>query len=88
VQHRHAVYEKAPAAISDSQSKEKLDCSIVDLMKLLDPDSSLVARKTLARELHYTGKTNDSATMDVWLHKQAMTKLAGNGGTVPDELKH
>jgi Domain of unknown function (DUF3597) len=81
------------AAIMDklaSQSKEKLDWrhSIVDLMKLLDLDSSLAARKTLAQELHYTGNTNDSATMNVWLHKQVMSKLAENGGKVPDELKH
>jgi hypothetical protein len=61
--------------------------SIVDLMKLLDLDSSLNARKELAQELHYSGDTNDSATMNVWLHKQVMQKLAENGGKVPDELK-
>jgi 3-oxoacyl-ACP reductase-like protein len=70
-------------------SKEKFDWrkSIVDLMKLLKLDSSLNARKELAKELGYTGNTNDSATMNVWLHKQVMTKLAENGGKVPDELK-
>ena len=62
--------------------------SIVDLMKLINLDSSLTARKELALELHYTGDTNDSASMNVWLHKQVMTKLAENGGKVPDELKH
>ncbi|MNR77850.1 hypothetical protein D3C72_85330 [compost metagenome] len=62
--------------------------SIVDLMKLLDLDSSLTARKTLAQELHYSGDTNDSATMNIWLHKQVMIKLAENGGKVPDALKH
>jgi 3-oxoacyl-ACP reductase-like protein len=62
--------------------------SIVDLMKLLDLDSSLTARKTLAQELKYTGDTNDSATMNIWLHKQGMIKLAENGGKVPDALKH
>ncbi len=62
--------------------------SIVDLMKLLDLDSSLTARKQLAQELNYTGDTNDSATMNIWLHKQVMTKLAANGGKVPDDLKH
>ncbi len=62
--------------------------SIVDLMKLLDLDSSLTARKTLAQELKYTGDTNDSATMNIWLHKQVMIKLAENGGKVPDALKH
>jgi hypothetical protein len=72
------------------QNKEKLDWrkSIVDLMKLLDLDSSLSARKQLAQELHYSGDTNDSATMNIWLHKQVMTKLAENGGKVPDSLKH
>jgi hypothetical protein len=62
--------------------------SIVDLMKLLDLDSSLTARKELAKELNYTGDTNDSATMNTWLHKQVMQKLADNGGKVPDDLKH
>lgn len=61
--------------------------SIVDLLKLLDLDSSLAARKELAGELHYSGDTNDSATMNVWLHKQVMQKLAENGGNVPDSLK-
>jgi len=68
---------------------QKLDWkhSIVDLMKLLDLDSSLTARKQLADELHYTGDKNDSAQMNVWLHKQVMVKLAENGGKVPEELK-
>ena len=61
--------------------------SIVDLMKLLDLDSSLSARKELATELHYTGDMNDSASMNIWLHKQVMQKLAENGGKVPDDLK-
>ncbi|MBV8746216.1 MAG: DUF3597 domain-containing protein [Xanthobacteraceae bacterium] len=71
------------------QNHEKLDWrkSIVDLMKLLDLDSSLHARKELAKELHYSGDMNDSASMNVWLHKQVMTKLAENGGKVPDSLK-
>jgi hypothetical protein len=73
-----------------SQNREKLDWrkSIVDLMKLLNLDSSLAARKELAHELHYTGDTNDSAAMNVWLHRQVMVKLAENGGKVPDSLKH
>ncbi len=72
-----------------AQAGQKLDWrhSIVDLMKLLNLDSSLSARKQLAQELNYTGDTNDSATMNVWLHKQVMQKLAENGGKVPDELK-
>jgi len=60
--------------------------SIVDLMKALNLDSSLEARKELAKELHYTGDTNDSATMNVWLHKALMKKLAENGGKVPADL--
>ncbi len=73
-----------------AHNKEKLDWrkSIVDLMKLLDLDSSLTARKELAGELHYAGDTEDSAAMNIWLHKQVMLKLAENGGKVPDELKH
>lgn len=72
-----------------AQDKEKLDWrrSIVDLMKLLKLDSSLAARKELAKELHYTGNPNDSASLNVWLHKQVMIKLAENGGKVPDSLK-
>ena len=61
--------------------------SIVDLMKLLNLDSSLDARKELAKELNYTGDTSDSATMNIWLHRQVMQKLAENGGTLPDSLK-
>ena len=72
-----------------AKNKENLDWrkSIVDLMKLLDLDSSLSARKQLAQELHYGGDMNDSAAMNVWLHKQVMTKLAENGGKVPAELR-
>jgi hypothetical protein len=62
--------------------------SIVDLMKLLDLDSGLPARKQLAQELGYTGSTDDSATMNLWLIKEVMNRLAQNGGKVPDELKH
>jgi hypothetical protein len=73
-----------------SKNSQKLDWkhSIVDMMKLLDMDSSLSARKELASELHYSGDTNDSAAMNVWLHKQVMQKLAENGGRIPDDLKH
>jgi hypothetical protein len=80
-----AIVDKAVAA-----KKEKLEwrTSIVDLMKALDIDSSLAARKELAKELGYTGDTNDSATMNVWLHKQVMSKLAANGGKLPPEIKH
>ncbi len=60
--------------------------SIVDLMKSLDLDSSLESRKELAKELHYTGDTGDSATMNMWLHKALMKKLSENGGKVPADL--
>src|SRR5262249_25629046 len=79
------ILDKAVAA-----KGEKLDWkhSIVDLMKALDIDSSLSARKDLAKELGYTGDTNDSASMNIWLHKQVMSKLAANGGKLPPEIKH
>jgi hypothetical protein len=54
-------------------------------MKLLKLDSSLAARQELAAELHYG--TNDSAAMNIWLHRQVMQKLAENGGKLPDDLK-
>ena len=73
-----------------SKNAEKLNwrTSIVDLMKLLQLDSSLASRKELAQELHFTGDTNDSASMNIWLHRQVMIKLAENGGKVPEELKN
>ncbi|MFT8307531.1 DUF3597 domain-containing protein [Acetobacter malorum] len=60
--------------------------SIVDLLKLLGLDSSLDSRKKLAGELGYTGDTNDSASMNVWLIKEVRAKLAANGGKVPAGL--
>lgn len=78
------------AILNDLAQKnpEKLDWkrSIVDLMKLVGMDSSFTARKQLAAELHYTGDPNDSAAMNVWLHKEVLRKLAENGGKVPQEL--
>ena len=79
------------AAILDglaSKNHEKLDWkhSIVDLLKLLGMDSSLAERKELAADLQYTGDTSDSATMNMWLHKEVMRKLAENGGKVPADL--
>ena len=73
-----------------AKQSQRLDWrhSIVDLMKLLDLDSSLTARKELARELQYSGDTKDSAAMNIWLHKQVMTRLSENGGKVPEDLKH
>ncbi|MEO7723738.1 MAG: DUF3597 domain-containing protein [Chthoniobacterales bacterium] len=79
------------AAILDklaAKNSEKLDWkhSIVDLMKLVGMDSGLSARKELAQDLHYSGDMNDSATMNIWLHKEVMKKLAENGGKVPQSL--
>lgn len=78
-----AVLERAVAS-----KKQKLNWrkSIVDLMKALDLNSSLNARKKLAKELNYTGDTKDSAKMNIWLHKALMKKLAENGGKVPADL--
>jgi hypothetical protein len=79
-----AILDKAVAA-----QKEKLEwrTSIVDMMKALNIDSSLSARKELAHELGYSGDTNDSASMNIWLHKQMMAKLAANGGKLPSDVK-
>ena len=78
------------AILNDLAKKnpEKLDWqrSIVDLMKLVGMDSSFTARKQLAAELDYSGDPNDSASMNIWLHKAVLTKLAENGGKVPQEL--
>ena len=76
------------SAVAAKKEKLQWRTSIVDLMKALDLDSSLSARKELAKELGYTGDTNDSASMNVWLHKQVMAKLAANGGKLPPEIKH
>ena len=80
-----AIVDKAAASKGE---KLAWRTSIVDLMKALDIDSSLTARKELAHELGYTGDTNDSATMNIWLHKQVMAKLAANGGKLPPDIKH
>jgi hypothetical protein len=71
-----------------AKNPEKLDWkrSIVDLMKLVGMDSSLGARKELAKDLNYTGDMNDSASMNIWLHKEVLRKLADNGGKVPADL--
>ena len=72
-----------------AQSSQPLNwrTSIVDLMKLLGMDSSLAERKELAAELGYpAGDMDDSAKMNVWLHKQVLRKIAENGGKVPKEL--
>ena len=85
-----ATVDVAPILDQAVKAKgEKLEwrTSIVDLMKALDIDSSFSARKELAKELGYTGDSNDSASMNIWLHKQVMKKLADNGGKVPADLK-
>jgi hypothetical protein len=70
-----------------SQQKLNWQTSIVDLMKLVGMDSSFQHRKELAAELGYSGDTNDSASMNIWLHKAVMQKLAANGGKVPANLQ-
>lgn len=88
-----AVQERVDiAAILDqeaAQSGQKLNwrTSIVDLMKLTGIDPSLENRRELARELGYTGSTDDTATMNIWLHKAVISKLEQSGGKVPQELK-
>jgi len=62
--------------------------SIVDLLKLLDLDSSLAARKELADELNVHAGADGSAEENIALHRAVMAKLAENGGIVPDNLRH
>ena len=73
-------------AVKDSGQPLNWKTSIVDLLKALKLDSSITARKELAQELGYTGDTNDSATMNIWLHKAVIKKLSENGGKVPADL--
>jgi len=83
-----ADVEAILAKLADDQDEDyDWKRSIVDLMKLLKLDSGLGARKQLAQELGYTGALDGSAEMNVWLHKQVMTKLAESGGKVPNSLK-
>ncbi|REG57806.1 uncharacterized protein DUF3597 [Paraburkholderia sp. BL6669N2] len=72
--------------VSESGQTLNWRTSIVDTLKALGVDSSLDHRKELARELKYTGDTNDSASMNIWLHKQVMVALAANGGKLPPDL--
>ena len=78
-----------PVDIEAKLSGERLNwqSSIVDLMKLVGLDPSLQNRKQLAQELGYTGDTNDSASMNIWLHRQVMLQLEKSGGVVPASLK-
>lgn len=95
-----APKEAAPAPISEvdvvanlekmaaaNPAKLNWKVSIVDLLKLLDLDSSFEARKELATELGCPAELmNDSAKMNTWLHKTVLRKLAENGGNIPKEL--
>ena len=79
------------AAVLDemnAHSDENLDWqkSIVDLLKLVGMDSSLKARQELAKDLHYSGDMHDSASMNIWLHKEVLTRFAANGGKLPAHL--
>jgi non-homologous end joining protein Ku len=75
------------AAVEAKGAKPNWRTSIVDLMKALDLDSSLAARKELAADLNYTGTDPDgSAEKNTWLHKELMKTLAENGGEIPKEL--
>lgn len=78
-----AILDKA---VQDSGQKLDWKHSIVDLMKALKLDSSFGSRKALAAELGYTGDANDSAAMNIWLHKAVIKKLSENGGKVPADL--
>ena len=72
----------------NDQRDQKLNwqTSIVDLMKLLGMESSLAERKELADELGYTGDKSDSASMNIWLHKQVIQKIVDNGGQLPRDM--
>ena len=80
--------EQVLTGIASSKGNPDLNwrTSIVDLMKLLDLDSSLENRKELATELGYTGDKDGSAEMNIWLHKAVMRELATHGGKVPANL--
>ena len=71
-----------------AKSGEDLDWkkSIVDLMKVVGMDSSLHARQELAKDLNYSGDMHDSASMNIWLHKEVLTRFAANGGKLPSHL--
>ena len=60
--------------------------SIVDLMKLLGMESSLAERRELADELGFTGDKQDTAPMNIWLHREVMKQFAANGGHVPASM--
>lgn len=80
-------------AILDKKAQEKdqslnWQTSITDLLQLLELDSNFESRKELAHELHYVGDMGDSVAFDNWLLHHLMSKLAINGGKVPEDLRH
>ena len=87
-QPRAVDVEEVLAHIASSKGNPDLNyrTSIVDLLKLLDIDSSLDNREELATELGYTGPKDGSAEMNIWLHKAVMRELAANGGKVPASM--
>lgn len=81
------VVAKLEGLAASNPQKLNWKTSIVDLLKLLDLDSSLAARKELATELGCPAdKMGDSASMNIWLHKTVLQKLADNGGNIPKDL--
>ena len=83
------VVGKLEGLAAKNPQKLNWKTSIVDLMKLLNLDSSLTARKELATELGCPAdKMGDSAQMNMWLHKAVLQKLSANGGNIPKELLH
>jgi hypothetical protein len=75
----------APAAVQTVDVAPILDKAVAAKGEKLEWRTSIV---DLMKELGYTGDSNDSASMNIWLHKQVMTKLAANGGKLPPEIKH
>lgn len=80
------VTKKLDAMAANSKETLNWKTSIVDLLKLLGLESDLSHRKELATELGYTGATDDTAKMNIWLHKEVLTKISENGGNIPSEL--
>lgn len=81
------VEEKLEAMAKANPQELNWRTSIVDLLKLLDLDSSFAARKELAVELDCPDELmKDSASMNIWLHKQVLSKIAANGGYIPHDL--
>lgn len=81
------VVAQLEALAASNAQKLNWRTSIVDLLKLLDIDSSLAARKELATELNCPGALmGDSAKMNMWLHKTVLARIAENGGNIPAEL--